>query len=279
MEFSNKIAIVTGATSGIGRETAKTMASLGATVVIPYRNSTKADSLKEEILHISKNAKLDFIQCDLASLQSIRDFARVFQNRYSQLHLLINNAGIWETKRKLSQDGIEMNFAVNHLAPFLLTNLLLDLMKSSAPARIINVASEAHRQGKIYFDDIEMEKKYSSLRSYGQSKLANILFTKKLSQQLKGSGVTTNCLHPGVVSTNLFDKMPRILMAAMNLFMISPEKGANTTLYLATSPEVENLSGGYYSKSKPKKPSQDALRQDVADKLWGLSMDYVGLNS
>jgi NAD(P)-dependent dehydrogenase (short-subunit alcohol dehydrogenase family) len=211
-------------------------------------------------------------------LESIRDFADEFRNKYQQLHILINNAGIWESKRNQSKDSIEMNFAVNHLAPFLLTNLLLDVVKKSAPARIINVASEAHRQGKIYFDDLEFEKNYSSLKSYAQSKLANILFTKKLSQQLKGSGVTVNCLHPGVVSTNLFDKMPKILVKAMGLFMISPEKGAQTTIYLATSPEVENTSGEYFDKSKPKKPNTQALRQDIADKLWEISEKYTGLD-
>lgn len=279
MELKNKTAIITGATSGIGRETAKALASKGAILILPFRNSAKADSLKAEILEHTPDAQLDFMECDLSSLESIRLFAKTFQSKYDQLHLLINNAGIWETKRKLSKDEIEMNFAVNHLAPFLLTNLLLDIMKLSTPARIVNVASEAHKQGKIYFDDIEFSKKFSSLKSYGQSKLANILFTKKLSQMLKGTGVTTNCLHPGVVSTSLFDKMPKALMAVMNLFMISPEKGAQTTIYLATSPEVENVSGGYYAKSKPKKPSTDALRQDFADKLWELSENYVGLNS
>ncbi len=277
MELKDKVCMITGATSGIGRETAKALAAKGAILVLPIRDSLKGDTLKDEILEQTPGAKIELMHCDLGSFASIRDFAKEFESRYDKLHILINNAGIWETKRNLSDDGIERNFAVNHLAPFLLTNLLLDTIKASAPARIVNVASEAHRQGKIQFSDIEFEKKYSSLKAYGQSKLANILFTKKLSQKLKDTGVTVNCLHPGVVSTNLFDKMPSIIIKAMGLFMISPEKGAQTTIYLATSPEVEDKSGGYYAKSKPKKPSSEALRQNVADKLWELSEKYTGL--
>ncbi len=278
MDLNGKTCLITGATSGIGRETAINIASRGATLVLPVRNQAKGEALKKDILKEYPQSHIDIMYCDLASMESIRDFADEFKQNYTQLHVLINNAGIWESKRRLSKDNIEMNFAVNHLAPFLLTNLLLDLIKKSAPARIINVASEAHRQGKIYFDDIEFEKKFSSLKSYAQSKLANILFTKKLSQQLKGTGVTVNCLHPGVVSTNLFDKMPKLLVKAMELFMISPEKGAKTTIYLATSPEVENTSGEYFDKSRPKKPDTIALRQDIADKLWEISEKYVGID-
>lgn len=277
MDLKDKICIITGATSGIGKETAKAIAREGAVVVLPIRDALKGDILKDEILEQNPDARIDLMHCDLASFDSIREFAAAFKKKYKKLHLLINNAGIWETKRNLSADGIERNFAVNHLAPFLLTNLLLDTIKQSAPARIINVASEAHKQGKIHFSDIEYEKKFSSMGSYAQSKLANILFTKKLSQKLKGTGVTANCLHPGVVNTNLFDKMPSILKGLMNLFMISPQKGAQTTIYLATSPDVENISGEYFAKSQPKKPAPIALRQDVADKLWDLSEKYVGI--
>lgn len=277
MDLKDKICIITGATSGIGRETAKELARKGAVLVLPIRDSLKGDILKDEILEQVPEAQLDFMHCDLASFASIREFATAFKKKYKNLHVLINNAGIWETKRNLTSDGIEKNFAVNHLAPFLLTNLLLTTLKASAPARIVNVASDAHKQGKINFSDLEFEKKYSTLGSYAQSKLANILFTKKLSQKLKGTGVTTNCLHPGVVSTNLFDKMPKLLMGAMNLFMISPQKGAQTTLFLATSPQVEHVSGEYFAKSKSKKPAPQALRQDTADKLWEISEKYVGI--
>ena len=277
MTLKGKICIITGATSGVGKETAKALAKKGATVVLPVRNSMKGDTLKDEILAETPDAKLDFMHCNLASFESIRQFAKEFKAKYNKLHILINNAGIWESKRNLSEDGIEMNFAVNHLAPFLLTHLLLDTIKKSAPARIINVASNAHKYSKMNFPDLEFEKKYSSMKSYSQSKLANILFTKKLSQQLHGSGVTANSLHPGVVKTNLFDKMPGFMVKIMGLFMISPVKGAQTTIYLATSPDVEKTSGEYFSESKRKKPSSEALRQDVADKLWGISEKYVGI--
>jgi NAD(P)-dependent dehydrogenase (short-subunit alcohol dehydrogenase family) len=277
MDLQGKVCIITGATSGIGKETAKSLAAKGATVVLPIRDSMKGDILKDEILEQTPDAKIDLIHCNLASFDSIREFVKQFKNKYKNLHVLVNNAGIWESKRNLSEDGVELNFAVNHLAPFLLTNLLLDVMKNSSPARIVNVSSEAHRTGKINFADIEMEKNFSGYKSYSQSKLANILFTKKLSQVLKGSGVTVNCLHPGVVATGLFDKMPRLLTGLAKSFMLSPAKGAETTIYLATSPEVEKISGEYFVKKKPKKPANEALRQDVANKLWDLSEKYVGL--
>jgi NAD(P)-dependent dehydrogenase (short-subunit alcohol dehydrogenase family) len=277
MDLQGKVCIITGATSGIGKETAKALASKGAILVLPIRDSLKGDILKDEILEQTPNAKIDLMHCNLASFDSIRSFVKEFKNKYDKIHVLVNNAGIWETRRNLSEDGIEMNFAVNHLAPFLLTNLLIDVLKKSAPARVINVSSEAHRSGKIIFADPEMEKGYSSFKSYSQSKLANILFTKKLSQILKGDGVTVNCLHPGVVSTGLFEKMPKILTGLMKPFMLTPAKGAETSIYLATSQEVEKTSGEYFVKKKPKKPAPEALRQDIANKLWEMSEKYTGL--
>lgn len=277
MKDNSKICIITGATSGIGKETSKALAEKGYTLILPIRDSLKGDTLKDEILEKTPEANLDFRHCNLASLDSIREFSAGFLKDYDRLNLLINNAGIWENKRNESEDIIERNFAVNHLAPFLLTLNLLDVLKNSAPARIVNVSSEAHRQGKMNFNDLEYKKNFSGFGSYAQSKLANILFTKKLSQKLKGTGVTVNCLHPGVVSTNLFNKMPEVLLSIFKMFMVSPEKGAQTSIYLATSPEVEGVSGEYFSKSKIKKPASQALRQDTADQLWSVSEKYVGL--
>ncbi len=277
MDIQGKICLITGATSGIGKETAKVLAAKGAIVVLPIRDSLKGDILKDEILEQTPDAKIELMHCNLASFDSIRSFVKEFKSKHDKLHLLVNNAGIWETKRNLSEDGVEMNFAVNHLASFLLTHLLLDTIKKSAPARIINVSSEAHRNGKINFADLEFEKSFSSFKSYSQSKLANILFTKKLSQQLKDTGVTVNCLHPGVVSTGLFEKMPGLFTTVMKPFMLTPTKGAETSIYLATSPEVEKITGEYFVKKKPKKPATVALRQDVANKLWEVSEKYVGL--
>jgi NAD(P)-dependent dehydrogenase (short-subunit alcohol dehydrogenase family) len=277
MELKGKICLITGATSGIGKETAIELAAREAILVLPVRDIMKGETLKDEILEKSPGAQIEIIPCDLASFDSIRSFTDSFKSRYQQLHLLINNAGLWEFKKKLSEDGIEMTFAVNHLAPFLMTNLLLDTIQESAPARIINVSSESHRRGTINFEDIEFSRRYSGIKAYGQSKLANILFTKKLSHLLKGSGITVNCLHPGFVNTSIFNTIPRPAFWMMKPFMTTPRKGAVTTIYLATSDEAANFRGEYIVDCKPKKPNKEALRKDIADRLWEISADYVGL--
>ncbi len=271
------IAIITGATSGIGRTTAIALAREGIHMVLPVRNMQKGEILKEEIKEKTGNGEVDLMEVDLGSFQSIRAFAEQFKNKYDRLHLLINNAGIWEVKRKLSQDGIELTFAVNHLAPFLLINLLLDTIKASAPARIINVASTAHKQAFMKLDDLEMKKGWGSLRSYAQSKLANVFFTRKLAVDLSGTGVTVNCLHPGVVATHLFDRMPAFIRKTAGLFMITPEKGAQTTLFLATSSEVSNVSGEYFVRKKIASTSRHSKDMEVAERLWEVSKTYCGL--
>ncbi len=277
MELQDKTAIITGATSGIGRVTALAIAKEGIQLVLPVRNIEKGESLKDEIKRETGNRNVDVMPCDLASMSSIRQFAAEFEKKYSTLHLLINNAGLWEAKRKESDDGIEMNFAVNHLAPFLMTTLLLDTIKRSAPSRIISVASAAHKYGKMRFNDLEGKKSWGSMQSYAQSKLANILFTRRLARELEGSGVTANCLHPGVVNTQLFSKMPGFMQKIFGLFMISPEKGAQTSIYLATSPEVEIISGEYFDKKKIAKTTAHARDMQVADMLWEASKEYCGL--
>ncbi len=277
MNLKGKTAIITGATSGIGKVTALAIAREGAHLVLPVRNMEKGEALREEIISETGNKSIELMSCDLASLDSIRSFAKSFLTKYDQLHLLVNNAGLWESKRKESSDGIEMNFAVNHLAPFLMTNLLLDVIKKSAPARIINVSSTAHKYAKMNFDDLEGEKRWDSMKSYAQSKLANIFFTRKLARELEGTGVTVNCLHPGVVSTHLFDNMPGFFRRIFGLFMISPEKGAETSIFLATSPEVENISGAYFKKKKRAKTTRHAEDMKAADILWEVSKEYCGL--
>ena len=277
MILKTKICIITGATSGIGRETAIELARQGATLVLPVRNLSKGNELKSEIIDKTGNTNVDIMECDLASFQSIRDFATAFLDKYDKLHILINNAGLWESEHKKSADGIEMTFAVNHLAPFLLTLLLLDVMKRSAPGRIVNVSSEAHRSGKMNFNDLEGNKSWNSLKSYGQSKLANILFTRKLAGMLEDENITVNCLHPGVVATRLFDKLPKILVKLLSLFMISPAKGAQTSIFLASSPEVENISGEYFKKMKIKKTTAEATNKKVAERLWEISLKMTGL--
>ncbi|MFO7874032.1 MAG: SDR family oxidoreductase [Bacteroidales bacterium] len=278
MNLQGKTAIITGATSGIGRVTALALAAEGATLVLPVRNMEKGEAVKQEIIQKTENLAVDLMPVDMASFDSIRRFAEQFKAKYDKLHLLVNNAGTWETKKRLTEDGIEMNFAVNHLAPFLLTNLLLDTIVASAPARIVNVSSAAHKQATMNFDDLEGKQRWSSMRSYSQSKLANILFTRYLARELDGSGVTVNCLHPGVVSTALFDKMSGFMRRLFGLFMISPEKGAETTIYLATSPGVEGVTGAYFAKKKQAKTSRHANDMVVAEKLWNVSKAYCNLS-
>ncbi|MFH0895599.1 MAG: SDR family oxidoreductase [Bacteroidota bacterium] len=266
---------MTGGTSGIGKETVLGLAKAGFCVVMAVRNLKKGEETIAEISKQTNNTDLHLLECDLGSFASIVKMTKAFQEKYGRIDVLINNAGIWEMTRKLTEDGLERNFAINHLAPFLITNRLLDLIKKNPEARIISLASSAHRFGKIYFDDLEGEKKYGGFRSYGQSKLANILFIKKLDQILQGSGVTANALHPGVVATNLFDKMGSFLKGLFNMMMISAAKGARTSIYLATSEEVKGVSGKYFYKCKIKTPSSAARDMAVADALWITSLGYV----
>ena len=272
---SKKTCLITGGTSGIGKETVKGLAKAGFRVVMAVRNLKKGEETIAEISAMTGNSDLHLLQCDLASFASIAAMTDAFTQQYGKIDVLINNAGIWEMSRKLTEDGIERNFGVNHLAPFLITNRLLPLILKNPEARIVSLASSAHRFGKIRLDDLEGEKKYGGFRSYGQSKLANILFTRKLAEQLKGSGVTANCLHPGVVATNLFDKMGSLLKGFFNMMMISAEKGARTSIYLATSDEVKGVSGKYFYKCKIKTPSSRARNMQDAETLWIVSLGYV----
>jgi NAD(P)-dependent dehydrogenase (short-subunit alcohol dehydrogenase family) len=273
--MKEKVCLITGATSGIGKETAFALAAQGFNLVLPARDLKKGEQVKSEIISVTGNSDIDIMPCDLSSLKDVRAFAENFRNAYKRLDVLINNAGVWETKRKESQDGIELTFAVNHLAPFLLTNELLDLLLKSPGSRIINVSSEAHRYSRIQFDDIEFVKSYSHIKAYSQSKLANILFTKELMRKLHGKDVTVNALHPGVVATQLFQNMGSIVRSLSSLFMISPKKGAATSIYLASSFEVANTTGEYFKNQRIVKTSKEANNPRVAAKLWQLSEDYI----
>ncbi len=276
MDIKSKTCILTGSTSGIGRETAVQLAKKGIHLVLPVRDVKKGNLLRDEIIKNTGNERVDIMECDLASFQSIRNFASSFLEKNHQLHILINNAGLWEYKYNKSKDGYEMTFAVNHLAPFLLTNLLLDVMKKSAPARIITVSSVAHRFVNIDFDDPEGNKSWNNFRAYSQSKLANILFTKKLAEKLEKDQITVNCLHPGIIATHLFNKLPLIKRLAP-YFLSTTEKGARTTVFLATSSTGANVTGQYFSGKKISKVSKVAKNDMMADKLWELSLEMTGM--
>jgi NAD(P)-dependent dehydrogenase (short-subunit alcohol dehydrogenase family) len=279
--MNGKICLVTGATNGIGKATAQALAQMGATVVIVGRDAQKAARVTGEIRAASGNQNVDWLLADLSSQQEVRRLAGEFMSKYQHLHVLLNNAGGTFKTRQLSVDGIEMTFALNHLAYFLLTNLLLDTIKASAPARIINVSSDAHSGGKIDFENLQGERSYSSFGPYGNSKLANILFTTELARRLEGTGVTVNALHPGLTSTGFGKNNPGLLMKIMGavipLIARSPEKGAETSIYLASSPEVQSITGKYYVDCKVTQPAPQAADMVVAKKLWDVSAEMAHL--
>jgi len=221
------------------------------------------------------------VPLDLARLRSVRACAAEVLERYDRLDVLVNNAGAIISDRRVTEDGFEMTFGVNHLAPFLLTQLLLDRLVASAPARIVNTSSVGHRAGTMNLDDLYFDTEpYSIMKAYGRSKLANILFTRELARRLLGQGVTVNCLHPGAVSTNIWSHAMwwvRPLFAVAKLFMLTPQQGGERIVYLATSPEVEGKTGGYYEANRLVAPSPLAQDDDLAAKLWGVSATLVGL--
>jgi NAD(P)-dependent dehydrogenase (short-subunit alcohol dehydrogenase family) len=275
VDMSGKICLVTGANSGIGKETALGLARLGATVVMVCRNPHKGEAACKEIQERSGNVHVDLFIADLSAQQSIRQLTQDFQQKYTQLHVLVNNAGSVFTNGRVSPDGIEMTLAVNHLASFLLTNLLLDTIKASTPARIVNVSSETQAEGFIDLDDLQGKRKYNLLRAYAQSKLANVLFTYALARRLEGTGVTVNCLHPGRVSTNIWTSaLPdwlHFLGIISRLFTIPAERGALTSIYLASSPEVVGITGKYFDKCQAIPSAKISYDQDVQERLWTIS--------
>jgi len=278
MSMKGKICIVTGANSGIGKATAMGLAKMGATVVMLCRNKERGEEAQKEIIDLSGNTNVDLMLCDLASQKEIRSFVSEFKSKYQLLHVLINNAGVMKGKRNTCDDGYEMNFAVNHLAPFLLTNLLLDILKKSAPSRIINVGSAAHRFGKINFDDLQSENKKSRfMKLYGNSKLAMTLVSYELSKRLQGSNVTVNVVHPGIINTNLGRDRSSISTGFSKRFFKPPEVGAETSLYLASSPEVEGITGKYYANKQQKKSSKESYNEEYAKRLWDITEEMTGL--
>jgi retinol dehydrogenase 12 len=281
--MEGKVCLVTGATAGIGEITARELARRGATVVVVGRNRQRCEKTVEAIRHETGNPLVEFLVADLSVQSDVRRLAEEFQSRYQRLDVLVNNAGAMFTKRRQTVDGLEMTFALNHLGYFLLTNLLLNTLKASAPSRVVNVASEAHRfVSKIDFDDPQGQKKYGGWHAYGQSKFANILFTHELARRLSGTGVTANCLHPGFVASNFTEgngAMGWMMRRLASVFAISPDDGAKTSIYLATSPEVKDITGQYFAKQKTAESTKPTHNEEAARRLWDLSEDLTGLNS
>jgi NAD(P)-dependent dehydrogenase (short-subunit alcohol dehydrogenase family) len=275
--LENKIVLITGATSGIGKETARGLAKLGATIVFTTRDTLKGEKTKKKLISSTHNKKIDILHCDLASFKSIRDCCKEFKSKYDYLHVLINNAAILDYKRRVSKDGIENIFATNYLGPFLMTNLLLNILKKSNPSRIINVTSGMHR-GKINFNDIEFKQNFSGIEAYNQSKLGVILFTRLLAKKLEGTGVTVNCVNPGMTKTKILRDADFFSRMILRFKGKNPSIGAETSIYLASSPDVENITGEYFVGNVIKKSSDESYDIVLAKKLWNLSKKYVKLD-
>lgn len=277
--MSETICMVTGATSGLGKVTARALAEQGATVIVVGRSLSRAEATVTRIVEQTGNARVTYFLADLSSQSDIRRLAAQLERRYGRLHVLVNNAGAAFGRRQESVDGIEMTLALNHLGYFLLTDLLLPALKAAAPSRIINVASAAHAGSVISFDDLQGRQKYNRFKAYGQSKLANILFTYELARRLEGTGVTVNAVHPGLVATNFGLNNRGILRLARRLvnmtIALDAEKGAESIIALATSPEYDGVTGRYFVKGQAAASSQASYDQATARRLWTISANLT----
>jgi len=276
--LEDRVFLVTGANSGIGKATALGLARLGGTVVMACRSATRGEAARQDVVRDSGNSSVYLEIVDLASEESTRSFAEEFQRKYPRLDVLINNAGVYTAHREVTPDGLERTFEVNYLSGFLLTHLLLDLLKKSAPSRIVNVSSSAHSGGTIHFDDLQGEQRYGGFGAYGQSKLAQVLFTRELARRLEGTRVTVNACHPGVIRTNLGMGGTSAVVRFVRLFFKGPEKGAQTPIYLAVSPEVERVTGQYFANKHVREPSRAAQDPDVARRLFDVSAELAHLS-
>ena len=274
--------MITGATSGIGKAAAVQLAELGATLVLVGRNPDKTAAAVNQIKDQTGNEEVHFFIADLSSLQAIRQLAFEFKAWHQRLDVLVNNAGALMLSRQKTVDGIEMTFALNHLSYFLLTNLLLDVLKSSSPSRVVNVSSDAHQNTQLDFDDLQMQRRYHGHKAYGQSKLANLLFTYELARRLEGTGVTVNGLHPGVVATGFLATNNGLRGRLHNRLDVrrvgrSVEEGARTVTYLATSSDVEGVSGKYFMDEELVSSSPTSHDKDTSTRLWQVSEELTGL--
>ena len=277
--MDGKLCVVTGASSGIGLETARGLCAAGARVVMVGRNAEKTEAAAAEVRNGAPGSA-DVVLGDLASLRSTHDLGEAILDRYARIDVFISNAGVYRVRRQETVDGYEETFAVNHLAAFTLTNLLLDRLKESAPSRIVVVASDAHYGSTLDFDDLQSRRNYRSMRVYSRSKLSNVMFTYALARRLEGSGVTANSLHPGFVATSLGSGNRIPVKPFMWLFRltgraISVRSGAETPIYLATSPDVEGVHGKYFDNSREKMSSPPSYDEDAQERLWQVSEDLV----
>jgi len=271
--MKDRLVLITGSTGGIGKRTAFELAKLGARVIVQGRDAAKAE-------RVAKELNAEFLVADLSSMAAVRQLAADVKQRYGKLDVLLNNAGAMNPSRETTVDGFERTFATNHLAYFLLANLLLPELEKGTKPRIVNVASEAHRRpGDIDFTDLNAERGYSAFRQYGRSKLANILFTRELARRVQPRGITANCLHPGFVASDFLSKggIWGIIKPLAYLFAIDEEQGAKTSVYLASSPEVEGVTGKYFDKCREKRPNRFAEDDEAAKKLWEISEKLTGL--
>jgi len=278
--MTGKTVLVTGGTGGIGKATAIGLARLGARVGIVGRDAARAEAAASDIRSTSGNPAVDVFTADLSSQAEVRRLAAEVLETYSHLDVLVNNVGGYWAHRHVTADGLEHTFALNHLAPFLLTDLLLERLEASAPARVVTVSSGAQSMGRIDFDDLQGARKYSGQQAYNQSKLANVMFTYELARRLEGTGVTATVLHPGVTRTDFGAEDQAGYFTWMSWmakpFMKAPARGAETPIFLASSPDVEGVSGRYYANRKPKESNKLSYDVQVAARLWQVSADLVG---
>lgn len=277
--MDGKQCLVTGGTNGIGLIAARELAKQGASVVIVGRNPQKTEQTVESLRKETGSSNITSLVGDMSSMADVRRVAREYAASHSRLDVLLNNAGAFFGQRLVTKDGYEMTFALNHLGYYLLTRELMDLLKRSAPARVVSVSSGAQNMGRLNFDDLMEENKFSGQRAYNNSKLANVLFTFELSRKLQGTGVTANCVHPGIVDTNFGKENPtglmKFLLAIAGPFMLTPEQGADTLIWLSSSPEVEGVTGKYFVKRKESRVNRQARDAAACARLWEMSEQYV----
>ena len=276
--MNGKICLITGAADGIGKVSARVLAEMGAKVIIVGRNPEKSAAVLTELKSSSGNENIDLLMADLAVMQEVRDLAEQVTNSYDRLDVLLNNAGGYFSKHEITSDGLEMTFALNHMSYFLLTNKLMELLKYSAPARVVNVSSDAHYGVDMEFENLNGEQEYKAWKAYQKSKLANVLFTYELLKKVPGN-ITVNCLHPGFVATNFGHNnggfFGPVLKIAQRISAIDPEEGAKTSIFLCSAPEVKGVSGKYFYKCQPKTSSRESRNMDTGKRLWQISSDIA----